>query len=49
MFNKTISLLLLALLPFIAIAQKTILHCGRFIDVKTGQLQNEMSVMIEKT
>ena len=48
MFNKTISLLLLALLPFFAIAQKTILHCGRFIDVKTGQLQNEMSVLIEK-
>jgi imidazolonepropionase-like amidohydrolase len=48
MFNKTISLLFLALLPLLVPAQKIILHCGRFIDVKTGQLQNEMSVMIEK-
>ena len=48
MFNKTISLLFLALLPLLVPAQKIILHCGRFIDVKTGQLQNEMSVIIEK-
>lgn len=45
---KTFSLLFLVFLPLLSPAQKTILHCGRFIDVKTGQLQNEMTVTVEK-
>lgn len=47
MSEKTVFLLFL-FLPLLTPAQKTILHCGRFIDVKTGQLQNEMSVTVEK-
>jgi len=43
-----LALFALALIPFLTTAQKTILHCGRLIDVKTGQLQNEMSVTVEK-
>ncbi len=48
MLFRLLVLLGLALIPFLSIAQKTILHCGRLIDVKTGQLQNEMSVTVEK-
>ena len=43
-----LALFALTLIPFLSAAQKTILHCGRLIDVKTGQLQNEMSVTVEK-
>ena len=48
MYKRILVIFFLALLPFLASAQKTILHCGRFIDVKTGQVQNEMSVLVEK-
>ncbi len=48
MLFRLLVLLSLALSPIVSTAQKTILHCGRFIDVKTGQLQNEMSVTVEK-
>ena len=48
MLFRLLVLLSLALSPFLSSAQKTILHCGRLIDVKTGQLQNEMSVTVEK-
>lgn len=39
---------LLTLFSSLLFSQKTILHCGRFINVKTGLLQNEMSVIVEK-
>ncbi len=48
MSKRLLVLFALALIPFLSGAQKTILHCGRLIDVKTGQIQNEMSVTIEK-
>lgn len=48
MLFRLLVLLSLALSPIVSIAQKTILHCGRLIDVKTGQIQNEMSVTVEK-
>jgi len=48
MLFRLLVLLSLALSPLLSIAQKTILHCGSLIDVKTGQLQNEMSVTVEK-
>ncbi len=48
MLFRLLVLLALILSPFLSTAQKTILHCGRLIDVKTGQLQNEMSVTVEK-
>ena len=48
MLFRLLVLLGLTLSPLFSSAQKTILHCGRLIDVKTGQLQNEMSVTVEK-
>ncbi|MCC6282099.1 MAG: amidohydrolase family protein [Saprospiraceae bacterium] len=48
MSKRLLVLFALALIPFLSGAQKTILHCGRLIDVNTGQIQNEMSVTVEK-
>jgi imidazolonepropionase-like amidohydrolase len=42
--------LLIALFLFIAIntfAQRTVIHCGQLIDVKTGQVTKEMSIIVE--
>lgn len=39
--------LILLLFPFFAIAQKTILHCGKLVDVKTNTVLNSMTVVIE--
>jgi len=35
------------LFPFFAIAQRTILHCGKLIDVKTNTVLNSMTIVIE--
>jgi len=39
--------LLCTSLSLISVAQKTILHCGRLIDVKAGQELKEMSIIVE--
>jgi imidazolonepropionase-like amidohydrolase len=39
--------LLCTLLSLLCVAQKTILYCGRLIDVKTGQELKEMSIIVE--
>ena len=42
--------LLIALFLFIVtntFAQRTIIHCGQLIDVKTGQVMKEMSIVVE--
>lgn len=33
--------------PLLLLSQRTILHCGKFIDVKKGQVLNEYSIVIE--
>jgi imidazolonepropionase-like amidohydrolase len=40
-------LLVLIFLTQIAYSQKTILHCGQLIDVKTSTIQKEMSIIVE--
>jgi imidazolonepropionase-like amidohydrolase len=35
------------LFPFVALSQKTILHCGKLVDVKTNTVLNNMSILIE--
>lgn len=39
--------LLFFLLPLHLLAQRTILHCGKLIDVQKGQVLNEQSIIIE--
>jgi imidazolonepropionase-like amidohydrolase len=40
--------LLLSCFPFLSLpAQRTILHCGRLLDVRTGQVLTEMTVVTE--
>jgi len=38
---------LLILIPMISLGQKTVLHCGKLIDVKTNTILNNMSIVIE--
>lgn len=38
---------LLILIPIISLGQKTVLHCGKLIDVKTNTLLTSMSIVIE--
>lgn len=45
---RKVTLAALLLLANVAFAQKTILHCGKLIDVKNRQVLTEMSVIIEK-
>ena len=45
---RKVALAVLLLLANVAFAQKTILHCGKLIDVKNRQVLTEMSVIIEK-
>lgn len=45
---RKVTLAALLLLANFAFAQKTILHCGKLIDVKNRQVLTEMSVIIEK-
>lgn len=46
---KNLSLIVFViLLPFCTFSQKTILHCGKLIDIAGGQIINEMSVVVEK-
>lgn len=44
---KKLLLLFLLCYPFILLAQRTILHCGKLIDVTKGQVLNEYSIIIE--
>lgn len=44
--RKTLFVLIL-LAPLLVFSQRTILHCGRLIDVKSGTLLNEYSVIVE--
>lgn len=46
--KKTIPFLLFCFSSLFVFGQKTILHCGRLIDVKAGKIQEKMSVIIEK-
>ena len=39
--------LLCTLLSLLSFAQKTIIHCGRLVDVKAGQVLKEMSIIVE--
>jgi len=51
MRTATRSLLLLAALGLTgpaAFAQKTLLHCGRLLDVRTGRLLNQQTIVVEK-
>lgn len=45
---KKLTFFLLIIIPFCAFSQKTILHCGKLIDVVAGQIQSEMTVVVEK-
>ena len=38
---------LLILIPMISLGQKTVLHCGKLIDVNTNTILNNMSIVIE--
>ena len=38
---------LLIIIPMISLGQKTVLHCGKLIDVKTNTILNNMSIVIE--
>jgi imidazolonepropionase-like amidohydrolase len=40
-------LLLLLITPFFLLAQRTILHCGKLIDVTKGQVLNQYSIIVE--
>jgi len=42
-----LSLFLLLLISNIAFSQRTILHCGQLIDVKTNAILREMSIIVE--
>ncbi|WP_205508813.1 metal-dependent hydrolase family protein [Longitalea arenae] len=44
---KKLLLFLLLCNPVILLAQRTILHCGKLIDVTKGQVMNEYSVIVE--
>lgn len=44
---KKLLLALLLVNPFILSAQRTILHCGKLIDVTRGRVMNEYSVIVE--
>lgn len=46
--KKITALSFLLLITALCLAQKTILHCGRLIDVKTEQVLTEMSIVVEK-
>lgn len=39
--------LLCTLLSLVSFAQRTIIHCGRLVDVKAGQVLKEMSIIVE--
>lgn len=44
---KKLLLVLLLCYPLILLSQRTILHCGKLIDVTKGQVMNEYSVIVE--
>ncbi len=48
-FMRQLSLLKTALLIcFCTAAQRTILHCGQLVDVKSGKMLNSMTIIVEK-
>jgi imidazolonepropionase-like amidohydrolase len=44
---RKFTLLLLLITPILLSAQRTILHCGKLIDVKKGQVLSQYSIIIE--
>jgi imidazolonepropionase-like amidohydrolase len=44
---RKLLILLLLVAPFTLLAQKTILHCGKLIDVTKGQVLTQQSIIIE--
>src|SRR6185295_6201035 len=46
-YMKKLLLMILTGCPLLLLAQRTILHCGKLIDVTKGQLLNEYSIIVE--
>lgn len=45
--RKPLLFLFFLSLPFLTLAQRTILHCGRLIDVTKGQMLSQYSIIVE--